>query len=303
MTEEQSLLAAVRAAPTDDLPRTVYADWLDDNAGLEDCPQCKGEGRQFTRAAGVRGEWITCQTCSGARRVSNGRAERAEFIRTQCELAIFPKDEPTERASCRLMGYPSIRPKQSHVNLCRYCQWMRDGTFTRKKALIRQEYDLWDSRCKTGGWVNGNGLGPEDGHISIPQNAMSREGVTSVLPILIYRRGFLDEFRGSLQQCAQQLQSLVRRDDAVISLVRVTDRLPYHNGAGWAWFRASRRRPSDMVPAHAVLPDDVFLLLHDWLILTPTGGHISGTRYRAYPPEAAQPALSAAFLRWADLPF
>lgn len=30
MTEEQALLAAVRAAPDDDLPRLVYADWLDD---------------------------------------------------------------------------------------------------------------------------------------------------------------------------------------------------------------------------------------------------------------------------------
>lgn len=47
MTEEQALLAAVRAAPDDDLPRLVYADWLDER----------------------------------------GRGVRAEFIRLQCRIA------------------------------------------------------------------------------------------------------------------------------------------------------------------------------------------------------------------------
>ncbi|MFO0848120.1 MAG: TIGR02996 domain-containing protein [Gemmataceae bacterium] len=46
-SEERTLLAAVAAAPGDDVPRLVYADWLDEH----------------------------------------GRPERAEFIRVQCELA------------------------------------------------------------------------------------------------------------------------------------------------------------------------------------------------------------------------
>ena len=47
MSDAPALLAAIRAAPADDAPRLVYADWLDEH----------------------------------------GQAERAEFIRVQCELA------------------------------------------------------------------------------------------------------------------------------------------------------------------------------------------------------------------------
>ena len=47
MTDAVALLVAIRAAPDDDAPRLVYADWLDEH----------------------------------------GQPERAEFIRVQCELA------------------------------------------------------------------------------------------------------------------------------------------------------------------------------------------------------------------------
>src|SRR5687767_2099915 len=47
MSDAHALLAAIRAAPDDDAPRLVYADWLDEN----------------------------------------GQPARAEFIRVQCELA------------------------------------------------------------------------------------------------------------------------------------------------------------------------------------------------------------------------
>src|SRR6476619_554029 len=47
MSDDAALLAAIRAAPADDAPRLIYADWLDEH----------------------------------------GRPERAEFIRVQCELA------------------------------------------------------------------------------------------------------------------------------------------------------------------------------------------------------------------------
>src|SRR3954447_18033797 len=47
MTDGTALLAAIRAAPDDDAPRLIYADWLDEH----------------------------------------GQPERAEFIRVQCELA------------------------------------------------------------------------------------------------------------------------------------------------------------------------------------------------------------------------
>src|SRR5262245_48071653 len=55
--EEQALYRAILAAPHDDVPRLVYADWLDENADRFPEPQARTE-----------------------------RA-RAEFIRLQCEWA------------------------------------------------------------------------------------------------------------------------------------------------------------------------------------------------------------------------
>src|SRR5215467_10473117 len=49
MPDEQGFLAAIRENPDDDTPRLIYADWLDDR----------------------------------------GDADRAEFIRVQCELAKY----------------------------------------------------------------------------------------------------------------------------------------------------------------------------------------------------------------------
>src|SRR5690242_16278731 len=52
--DRAAFLRAIAANPDDDLPRLVYADWLDEH----------------------------------------GEPERAEFIRVQCELARLPKGDP-----------------------------------------------------------------------------------------------------------------------------------------------------------------------------------------------------------------
>src|SRR5262245_10726118 len=57
MTNQKSLLAAIRAAPEDDAPRVVYADWLEEHGDEVDLA-------------------------------------RADFIRTQCRLAHLPEDDP-----------------------------------------------------------------------------------------------------------------------------------------------------------------------------------------------------------------
>jgi uncharacterized protein (TIGR02996 family) len=60
MTDEEALLAAIIAAPDDDLPRLVYADWLDEH----------------------------------------GQPDRSEFIRVQCRLNVAGRPAPgdAERA-------------------------------------------------------------------------------------------------------------------------------------------------------------------------------------------------------------
>lgn len=64
MEEEQALYRAILAAPHDDTPRLVYADWLEENAGRFDEVRANAERR------------------------------RAEFIRLQCELARSAERDP-----------------------------------------------------------------------------------------------------------------------------------------------------------------------------------------------------------------
>jgi uncharacterized protein (TIGR02996 family) len=75
MSDEQALLAAIRADPADDTPRLAYADWLDENAG-----------HSTARPAG-RPEGVTAAAPADANRA------RAEFIRVQCQLARLADED------------------------------------------------------------------------------------------------------------------------------------------------------------------------------------------------------------------
>lgn len=88
---ESGLLRAILESPGCDNARLAYADFLEEHAGDVECPKCVLEVRG-------RGEcpmpgWLDhrhtlrkCESCSGSGRVSNGFAERADFIRVQCEI-------------------------------------------------------------------------------------------------------------------------------------------------------------------------------------------------------------------------
>lgn len=97
-TTEHALLAGILAAPDDDLPRLVFADRLDEIAGDVACGVCHGVGDALVQTDyGATQE--RCLTCHGTGRVSDGRRERAEFIRVQCELARYEeKVEDSARA-------------------------------------------------------------------------------------------------------------------------------------------------------------------------------------------------------------
>lgn len=109
MSDSDALLAAILANPDDDAPRLVYADWLDENAVDVACGKCNGIGYALPPIRGIpvkerigpdgRIERYMepqppliamhpkCENCNGTGHVSNGLAERAEFIRVQVELA------------------------------------------------------------------------------------------------------------------------------------------------------------------------------------------------------------------------
>jgi uncharacterized protein (TIGR02996 family) len=141
MNEYNAMLRAICAEPDEDTPRLAYADWLDENAGMVECRECRGEGRIIVEMRAKRGPFpepekqyifempdnvgMDCPTCSGTGRVSNGYAERAEFIRVQCELArLMPSGKCPQ---CNNYGGP-----------CDYCEGKPDD-------LRRREGELWNA--------------------------------------------------------------------------------------------------------------------------------------------------------------
>ena len=86
-SDELALLAAICANPSEDTPRLMYADWLDETAGAGavPCHECHGHG-EYVYGLEEQQDW--CRRCDGTGSVPDVRAARAEFIRVQCELAV-----------------------------------------------------------------------------------------------------------------------------------------------------------------------------------------------------------------------
>ena len=93
-SDEPALLAAILAAPEEDTPRLVYADWLDENAGT--VRKCMGQ-HQHAGKVGQELHGIVHTTdprqlhhhCDEKCEVSDGRRERAEFIRGQIKFSLL----------------------------------------------------------------------------------------------------------------------------------------------------------------------------------------------------------------------
>jgi len=84
LTEEDALWKAIGAAPEDQLPRLVAADWYDERAGVVDCGRCRGKGDWTSyKGPGTTGgiRFVECPACNGTGRTSNGHAETAAALR------------------------------------------------------------------------------------------------------------------------------------------------------------------------------------------------------------------------------
>lgn len=87
---DADFLAEILAHPEDDGPRLVYADWLDEQDVPVACGRCVGEGREPAILAVGGFGTMRCTRCDGKGVVPGLLADRAEFIRVQCELARIP---------------------------------------------------------------------------------------------------------------------------------------------------------------------------------------------------------------------
>ena len=138
-TDEQALLRAICADPADDLPRLVYADWLEERATVAGEPptgRCPN-GNRLTSAHMLSDDGSRCLAC-GLGRVSNGFAERAEFIRVQCELVRM--EESGELCE--------IDPREGHTccqDPCPVCASVEKylGLSGRERELLESHWHPW----------------------------------------------------------------------------------------------------------------------------------------------------------------
>src|SRR5687768_9817811 len=108
MNDHTAFIRAILAAPDDDLPRLIYADFLDEKAGDEPCKTCNGQGWYYDDSGGNIGVQRHCDGgCRSTGRVSNGLGERASFIRCQVELE-----------SLRNHGHGRLYPHEGNCNTC-----------------------------------------------------------------------------------------------------------------------------------------------------------------------------------------
>lgn len=95
--DETALLAAIAANPNEDMPRLMYADWLDYEGNERvKCKSCASTGKHHHKT--VLGDEtvilqktsMDCSACQGAGTtdiIDTSRSDRAELIRVQCELS------------------------------------------------------------------------------------------------------------------------------------------------------------------------------------------------------------------------
>lgn len=197
MTDRDAFIASILAHPHDTRLRLVFADWLDDNNGLVVCPECKGWGtterpkpgpppkieerigpdervQRFAVLPPIDTRELIrrpppCPCCDGARKVPNGYAEWAEFIRVQVEVS---RREAVERSQRMIL----FDDAEFNDLLAREQELWMDGPF----RTLREQWQASFHRKA----------------VILPQDLGS--GDPTPAPWLIVRDGFPSEWRGPL---------------------------------------------------------------------------------------------------------
>lgn len=183
--DELALVAAVNTTPADDTPRLAYADWLDEHAGTVDC-FCKG--RKWKQPD-------PCHRCNGRYGLSDGRRERAEFIRVQCEIATVG---PTDSVRGKLVP---LQRRERELLVAHESAW-------RGSPLNETE--------PMGHWLAGRNQ-------LQPLQLADKEGRRVYKINCEFRRGFVEEVRCSAADWLAHADALVWRPDW-------TDECPHGKG-------------------------------------------------------------------------
>ena len=260
---EHALLAAILAAPDDDTPRLVYADWLEENAGMMPCGRCEGRRYLGAPAPGLHG-WIgapECDSCHATGRVSDGRAERAEFIRLQIKLYRAPLADHN-----RDMGYrewETLRRREREL-LAHYAfDW-----FDRPEGLAAH----YNPGTAEYGWLA----------------KRSGEGARRIAAE--FRRGFVESVTCTCKDWLAHGSAIVACQP--VRVVRLSDREPLRTNGVFQWWASSVVRPHDWHGYEHHIPDDLYDLLRQ--------KKVHGSLIRTYSTrEDAVDDLSSACVAWA----
>ena len=146
MSDEQALLRTIIKNPNADTPRLVYADWLDDHTEPPRTCAAPGcvRGTVYKLGTAYDSTHEKCPTCHGTGTVSDGRAELAEFIRVQCELARTPVLE-SDYPLCVACGGDGLATGPPESRPCRKCDSTGKQDHKRYKharRLLNREREL-----------------------------------------------------------------------------------------------------------------------------------------------------------------
>lgn len=319
LADESAMLAAVVAARGDDAPRLQYADWLDEHAQNNKipCPDCSpylnDPGHLFDNRPGYRperdpasgryeGGWTNCKRCNDAGGtpgwvyVSDGRSERAEFIRVQVELARWANPKTCPKCglhydmTVEMEGHARDGGLKPSAEL--WCAKDHHWFYGAIDALRKRERELWIERLSDG-YVRGYHWFTSPCGISTTLDPFIDGGSRGPnTPLGVVRRGFVAEVSCTLADWMQHGPRLVRSHP--LESVRLTDREPSasaFSGNGdsrCAWQSTDSDLPSlvpyGLLKIMAEIEDD----------------DLDGQTWRTYDtPDLAHAALSAAALAWA----
>lgn len=147
--EQRALLNAIIAAPDDDAPRLVYADWLDENDGPTTCHKCNGARQIMVNGVyGFPDTYVTCPICNGSGYEFNQFAERALFIRCQLKLP------DVDNCFCQIDGILS----EAHIKFdYRLAYITANGSYIHKRFVYRRGF-VYKIVCAMNNWLD---HGPE----------------------------------------------------------------------------------------------------------------------------------------------